>query len=367
MSNTKETRKGLKRKFISLEDKIEILNRLEGGENLSSIAKSTKLNESTIRTLKKNADNIRKTIPISGNLIKQKALKIYEHLRNIGHSSAELENHSFVASKGWFEKLKKRYSLHNIKFQGEQVSADAEAAQNYKLELARIINEGGYSPHQIFNADETALYWKKLPSRTFILKNQRRAQGFKPSKERVTLHMCSNLSGSLMIKPMIINRSSTPRVMKNINKTELPVFWRSNKKAWMTQDLFKNWFYNFLLVLDNAGCHNIQLDHPNVKIVFLPPNRTSLIQPLDQGVIQTLKMYYTRQVFQTIFDRLESSENKNLTQVWMEFSILDCIRTVSSASTIENQCEDEPSEEDILPIKRRRVRRLILSDSEDEC
>ncbi|GFQ75103.1 hypothetical protein TNCT_406441 [Trichonephila clavata] len=35
-------------------------------------------------------------------------------------------------------------------------------------------------------------------------------------------------------------------------------------------------------------------------------------------------------------------------------------------ATIENQCEDEPSEEDILPSKRRRVRRLI-SDSEDEC
>ncbi|GFQ86034.1 hypothetical protein TNCT_294021 [Trichonephila clavata] len=35
-------------------------------------------------------------------------------------------------------------------------------------------------------------------------------------------------------------------------------------------------------------------------------------------------------------------------------------------ATIENQCEDEPSEEDILPIKRRRIRRLI-SDSEDEC
>lgn len=146
MSNTKEIRKGLKRKFISLEDKIQILNRLEGGEKISSVAKSTNLNESTIRTLKKNAANIRKTvadgcplgakrvtrtrtsnmvkmeralmiwledciakkIPISGNLIKQKALKIYEHLKNIGHSNAEPENHSFVASKGWFEKLKKR-------------------------------------------------------------------------------------------------------------------------------------------------------------------------------------------------------------------------------------------------------------------
>ncbi|CAK9801778.1 hypothetical protein ANTPLA_LOCUS2947 [Anthophora plagiata] len=52
-------------------------------------------------------DCIAKKIPISGNLIKQKALKIYEHLRNIGHSYAGLENHSFVASKGWFEKLKK--------------------------------------------------------------------------------------------------------------------------------------------------------------------------------------------------------------------------------------------------------------------
>ncbi|GFQ84486.1 tigger transposable element-derived protein 1 [Trichonephila clavata] len=44
-------------------------------------------------------------------------------------------------------------------------------------------------------------------------------------------------------------------------------------------------------------------------------------------------MYYTRQLFQIIFDRLENSENKTLTQVWMEFSILDCIRTVSSACT----------------------------------
>ncbi|GFQ97926.1 tigger transposable element-derived protein 1 [Trichonephila clavata] len=93
----------------------------------------------------------------------------------------------------------------------------------------------------------------------------------------------------------------------------------------------KNVYFKVLLVLDNAGCHNIELDHTNVKIVFLPPNCTSLIQPLDQGVIRTLKMYYTCQLFQTIFDRLENGEDKTLTQVWMEFSALDCIRNVSSA------------------------------------
>ena len=53
MSDKKEKRKQLKRKFISLEDKIQILNRLKGGEKISSVAKSINLNKSTIRTLKK--------------------------------------------------------------------------------------------------------------------------------------------------------------------------------------------------------------------------------------------------------------------------------------------------------------------------
>ena len=385
MTKTNESRNQLKRTFISILDKIQILNRLKDGEKVSSIAKSFNLNESTSRTVKKNEEKIRRTmangcpsgvkrvtrtrhvnmvkmehalmiwledciakkIPVCGNLIKQKALKIYEHLKGTDHSSSQ-QNHSFTASKGWFEKLKQRYSLHNIKFQGEQASADAEAARNFKLELSRIIDEGGYTPDQIFNADESALYWKKLPSRTYISKNERRASGFKASKQRITVHMCSNLSGSLLIKPMVINCSSTPRAIKNIKKSELPVFWRSNKKAWMTQDLFKDWFYNcfipqlegymmgknvafkILLILDNANSHSKELNHPNVKIVFLLPNCTSLIQPLDQGIIQTFKIYYLRQFFQTIFDRLENNE-RILIQVWKEFSILDCIRTVSSA------------------------------------
>ncbi|CAK9803122.1 Putative CENPB DNA-binding domain-containing protein 1 [Anthophora quadrimaculata] len=62
MSGTKGTRKQLKRKFISLKDKIQILNRLEGGEKISSVVNSINLNESTIRTVKKNAERIRKTM-----------------------------------------------------------------------------------------------------------------------------------------------------------------------------------------------------------------------------------------------------------------------------------------------------------------
>lgn len=41
-------------------------------------------------------DCIAQIIAISENLIKRKALKIYEYLKNIGHSFSRVENHSLV-------------------------------------------------------------------------------------------------------------------------------------------------------------------------------------------------------------------------------------------------------------------------------
>jgi hypothetical protein len=375
-----------KRKSLTLEEKIEILDKLEMGEKVTSIAELKNLNESSIRTLKKNSENIRKTvangcplgakrvgrarksimiemenalmfwfedcvsknIPISGCLIKERAIQTYNYLKTLDRFAMESRDHSFNASSGWLDKLKKRFSLHNIKFTGEQASADVEAAESFKKNIVNIISEGGYSADQIFNADETALYWKKLPTRTYTNNSQRRAKGLKLPKDRVTLLLCSNLSGSCMIKPMIINNSANPRAMKLVSKNNLPVFWRSNQKAWMTQFLFEDWFHNcfipgvetlmrdkniyfkVLLILDNASCHQIKLEHPNVKIVFLPPNCTSIIQPLDQGIISTFKMHYTKKAFQVIFSRLERSENRSLIEVWKEFSILDCVEIVNA-------------------------------------
>ncbi|KAK9736548.1 DDE superfamily endonuclease [Popillia japonica] len=34
------------------------------------------------------------------------------------------------------------------------------------------------------------------------------------------------------------------RVLKNIDKSRLPVHWKSNKKSWMTAALFEDWFSN---------------------------------------------------------------------------------------------------------------------------
>lgn len=61
----------------------------------------------------------------------------------------------------------------------------------------------------------------------------------------------------------------------------------SNKKTWMMGK--KNLKYKVLLTLQDTCVHSVA----SVKVMLLPPNTTSLLQPLDQGIINTLKPCYT--------------------------------------------------------------------------
>ena len=51
-------------------------------------------------------------------------------------------------------------------------------------------------------------------------------------------------------------------------------------------------FRKILLFLDNAPVHPVDLKLTNVKLLFFPPNTTSKVQPLDQGVIRSFKAHY---------------------------------------------------------------------------
>jgi hypothetical protein len=130
---------------------------------------------------------------------------------------------------------------------GEAASGDTGAASKFPGWLKNILSEGPYLAEQIFNVDETGLFYQKMPSRMYISKEEKTIPGHKASENMVTLLFGGNASRTCKLKPLLIHHSKNPRALKGISRATLPVHYRLNQKAWVTSGIFEDWFINYFI------------------------------------------------------------------------------------------------------------------------
>lgn len=196
----------------TLKEKVEILREVDGGKTSKlEIARKHGIPKSTLSTYIKNKRAIEEAyatdaftgsrkrlcsakhpeleravltwikemrsqnIPLSGPIVMAKAADY----------ALRLNIDDFKASEGWLHRFRERHEIVFCTMSGEGKEVNSETCAKWRSGALQE-HLHAYSPRDIFNADETALFYKLLPSKTLTYKGDNCAGG-KRSKERVSL------------------------------------------------------------------------------------------------------------------------------------------------------------------------------------
>lgn len=334
---------------------MHIISRLENGESNASLAKEMGVAHSTISTIFKDREKIKvifeknslkvkrakfsdytdieeallnwfkyqrtRNIPISGPILQKKAM---DFARGLGYDN-------FECSLSWIQRFRARNAIVGGRVCGESSDVSQETVDEW-LEKKWPILSQGYESEEIYNADETGLFFNMMPNQTLKFKGEK-CSGGKMNKTRITVLVTANMTGSAKEKLLVIGRSKNPHCFKSVRS--LPVLYESNTKAWMTSLIWEKWLRQWdrqlkrqkkkiLLLVDNCPAHCSVENLNCIKLVFLPPNVTSVLQPMDMGVIKSLKAQYRKLQIVKIIPRLDKGEKKN-------FNVLDAILLIDEA------------------------------------
>lgn len=173
-----------------------------------------------------------------------------------------------------------------------------------------------YSPDDIFNMDETSFFYEKVSQRMVIEKNKKKdTRGIKQSKKRITACLTVSMSNTVKVPILFIGTANKPQPFRKI-----PINYTHQKHAWMDAGGFMYYIDNILLpsiknksillILDNFAGHPHSLPnlekYKNIKLIYLPANTTSRLQPLDQGIIAALKLNYQKLIMTKRLDTLDN-------------------------------------------------------------
>ena len=158
----------------------------------------------------------------------------------------------------------------------------------------------------------------------------RLAQG-ENSKIRLTGMTVANATGN-KIPMFVIGKSKSPRCFQGVK--HLPCRYRNQNK--MDSILFEEWIWEIdtkfteekkkvALIIHNCPAHPTIDNVKSIELIFLPPNSTSKLQPINQGVKRSLKAYCKALALQRLVVTIDKGKDIPV------FSILDAMKMLDLA------------------------------------
>ena len=162
------------------------------------------------------------------------------------------------------------------------------------------------------NAGEFGLFFRCLPNKYFLLESEKWSGG-KHSKIRITGLTAANAADE-KLPLFVIRKAKDLRCFKYIQT--LPCRYWSQNKSWMDSVLIENWVREenaefkakgrkIALLIDNCPVHTEIENLSHVKLIFLTPNTIWVSQPMDRGVISSLRAYYRKRPVRVILTHLD--------------------------------------------------------------
>ena len=205
-----------KRVDLSLSDKVKLVSELElPGVTQASIAKKYGVSTSQVSCLSKKKDDLIRDFESGGNRSRKRKREGKEEdvgnalflwfeqklgqgarlsgplLKQKACDHAHTQGTDFTPSDGWLSRWKVRHNIVFKKEHGEKQDADLASASDWKRDILPGILRS-FKEEDIFNADETGLYFRCYPDRGHCAKGSGLAGG-KKAKERITALLCANV------------------------------------------------------------------------------------------------------------------------------------------------------------------------------
>jgi hypothetical protein len=181
-----------KRKCLSVREKVEIIRELERGEKNVEVCKKFHLSPSIASTLWKNKEAILSALENNlttnkkmskcdlGN-VDQALLEWFKVPRNAGSPilkvqakkfAKQLGHENFTCNNRWLDHFKNRHNSVYAKVSGEALSVDSKTASEW-VKSDWVECQQGYSEEDIYNADETGVFYNLMPDSTFKFKAEK--------------------------------------------------------------------------------------------------------------------------------------------------------------------------------------------------